>query len=96
MSTPVLLISLGSLTVFVWALGLFMGRARTSEECACPADGQSRTILFERRLNLAWDLGRPVDVLSCSAFATPTDVRCQKACMASRAQPGVETLPSKA
>jgi hypothetical protein len=71
----------GGFTLLIWGSGLLAFPARTRENLTCPADGSNRSIVFKRELNLGWAPGRAVDVIACSAFADPCDVRCLKACL---------------
>jgi hypothetical protein len=62
---------------------LFLGsRSRATRPVArsfwCRVRGQNVTALFEEK---SWD-GTRLDVTSCTAFDPPTDVRCDKACLA--------------
>ena len=52
------------------------------ERVPCPVAGGTMTVELRER----WVLGeaRPVDVLSCSAFADPAAVTCGKKCLSSR------------
>jgi hypothetical protein len=93
MTTAVLMVCWGGLTGLVWALGFFLGRTRSSEQLFCPKTGMLRGVTFDNRLDAAWDVGRPVDVLTCSAFEPCTDIRCEKTCTTRRMVPNFATLP---
>jgi len=56
-------------------------RAWVRQQTGCPEHASDFDVLFERRLNAVWDLGRPLNVLACSYFPGSAAINCRKTCL---------------
>jgi hypothetical protein len=91
--TTVLALIAAAVLLVVLAIG---SRSRVTEPVArsfwCPQQGRNVTAEFEEK---TWD-GKRVDVASCTAFSPPTEVRCDKQCLALRRLPAATEEPAAA
>ncbi len=90
-SLPIFL-AVAVLLLIVYSLGsrLFTATSPSPRVFWCPFRNVNAHVSFKES---AWD-GEMVDVEACSAFAPPTDVRCDKACLALKRLPGLRAEAS--
>ncbi len=77
---PVIL-SVAAMATVVYVAAVALGRARRTERVHCAERGADHDVTFECRLDGAWQPGRRVDVVRCTAFAEPGHVDCEKHCL---------------